>query len=786
MDKPKLRSLLSFLESFSKCFQTLTKADLLPLHSSLPYELLNLYYSQANLKENITSSHYKQYLFPQAPNEPLQQISFFPQAEGFPFISYSPKRTYKAVLQSFPNQADKTKKRITLEIYNHETLIRSLNLDEMHESVLNNSMVGSPLIWSQDENKIAYIAELKSIKRTGFFDSYNPLVDEQLNQAQENYLYEPDYGEKLENITKTSIFIYDHIENTLKQVILPYEKLFVTNPDFPDYEGKTLLFCGFISNPVKFGILHCLNRPAKIYHLLNPKYLTLFPKKTDTNEDISPETVELKDLNVLIESYDTCIKPLISPDRKKVAYFGSPLNAPHLNILALNVYDFEKKKDECLIPIVTENVFLTKKAEEINNSLENFSGIAGFYDTLEKIYWFSGSKKLVFQSISGVENGIFLVDVDSKALTKITPQNKFGIRGNNWTILHKDPFTDVLVASHENMKDAIFPKLAFVSNLQELLNGKTSFNEINSKAQWTILQLNAAATFQNSIEKLFQDKFKEKTLKHGQAEGLFLSLEDYDRFSPEYSEFFPEESKPDVPKTPVLKPLILNLHGGPHGNFAGNAKLRIFMLLRGYNMLLPNFSGSCGYGQKHLENLMTKIGEIDVEEIMGMVKQLIDEKLCDPKKIIIIGGSYGGYLSGTFATHPLYSSYFKAAILLNPVVNIPFMMAISDIPEWSQAVACNKKMDQWDLKSEDIKRMYEMSPISRQCKIPCLLLLGAKDRRVPYRAGLAFRNKALAEGGRVETFVYPESDHALSENPKVEYDVYAKILVFCAKEFEEN
>jgi len=68
--------------------------------------------------------------------------------------------------------------------------------------------------------------------------------------------------------------------------------------------------------------------------------------------------------------------------------------------------------------------------------------------------------------------------------------------------------------------------------------------------------------------------------------------------------------------------------------------------------------------------------------------------------------------------------------------------------------------------------------------IPCLLLLGSKDRRVPYQAGLAFRNKTLMEGGNVETFVY-ESNHSLADDPKMEYDVCLKMLSFIIKIFNE-
>ena len=273
-------------------------------------------------------------------------------------------------------------------------------------------------------------------------------------------------------------------------------------------------------------------------------------------------------------------------------------------------------------------------------------------------------------------------------------------------------------------------------------------------------------------------------MKHGTAEGLFWSLDGYDNTSKEFFDFFPEEKLEVEAKAKELKPLIVQLHGGPHGTIAGHAKLRLFLLLRGYNLLLPNFTGSCGYGQKNIEALMGKIGQIDIEEIMSMIEQLIDARLCDPSRIIVMGGSYGGYLSGLLATSSKYSSFFKAAILLNPVVNIPFVAAISDIPEWASAVSLGE-INKWHLTPDDVKLMYQQSPMAGKCSVPCLLLLGGKDRRIPHQGSLAFRNKAVAEGGNVETFVYPESGHALGDPVSVEYDVYARILGFVGKYMDE-
>lgn len=801
MEKSKLRSILSFTESLSFFSHTLTKADLLPLpNSSLSstYDALSLYYTQTNLKENVTSSHCKQFLLPISSHLPKNSddspilLSQFSLSDAFPYVSHSPMRNFKAVLQSFADLTDKSKKRNTLEIYNKDHLEKSLNLDEFHGSVLNNSMVGSPLVWSQNEEKLLYLAELKPEKKLGFFDNYHSLDDKDLEKAQKCYLYESDYGEKLNNVTRIAIFVYDVVKGILQQMIMPYSTLFPTNPDFADFEGKSLIFCGFLSDPVKLGILHCINRPAKVFFEEIPRFKQVFPRVKAKNEEneqnLEEDRREIKEMCVLIDTYDTCIRPLLSPDRKKLAYFGSPLKPPHLNTLALHIYDMSSKKDECVVPIVQENVFLSRKPEEINKNMESFSGIAGFYDVLDKIYWLSDSKHLVFQSISGFQSGVFLVNSETKELVQLSLNNVSPLNMCKLTILGKDPIKDVIIASFETMKNGGFPECFALRNLAQLLkNGSNApLKEIPQNCEWTKLiktpELKNKSPLERRISEVFAQKFRETSLKAGDCHAVLWDLEDYSRGCEDFHAIFGENS---LQNPSEKKPLVVNVHGGPHGNCCGFSAVRTTMLLRGYKVLLPNFTGSCGFGQKHIENLMKNIGQRDVDEIIALIKQCIEFHGCDAEKIIVIGGSYGGYLSGIIATRPQFSRFFKAAILLNPVVNIPFLLGSSDIPEWGPAVSCGKR-NWWQLQGDELEIMFKQSPVSGDCAIPCLILLGAKDRRVPYQGALAFYKKMLMEGAKnLEVFVYPESDHALAENVQVEADVSVKILGFLAKFLEE-
>jgi len=118
-----------------------------------------------------------------------------------------------------------------------------------------------------------------------------------------------------------------------------------------------------------------------------------------------------------------------------------------------------------------------------------------------------------------------------------------------------------------------------------------------------------------------------------------------------------------------LPPAIVNIHGGPTGqaNAAYNARAQFFAT-RGYAYLEVNYRGSTGYGKPYMAMLRGKWGILDVEDAIGSARYLIDAGLADPKRMVIMGGSAGGYtVLKTLVDHP---GFFKAALCLYGVSNM--------------------------------------------------------------------------------------------------------------------
>ena len=81
-----------------------------------------------------------------------------------------------------------------------------------------------------------------------------------------------------------------------------------------------------------------------------------------------------------------------------------------------------------------------------------------------------------------------------------------------------------------------------------------------------------------------------------------------------------------------------------------------FFANRGYAVLMPNFRGSTGYGKKFLNAGNGEWGRKMQDDITWGVKHLVAEGTADPKRVGILGGSYGGYatLAGVAFTPDVY------------------------------------------------------------------------------------------------------------------------------------
>ena len=177
-------------------------------------------------------------------------------------------------------------------------------------------------------------------------------------------------------------------------------------------------------------------------------------------------------------------------------------------------------------------------------------------------------------------------------------------------------------------------------------------------------------------------------------------------------------------------PLVVVPHGGPwaRDNWGYNSMAQ-FLANRGYAVLNPNFRGSTGYGKKFLDAGNGQWGDKMQDDITWGVKHLIDQGIADPKRVAIMGGSYGGYaaLAGVTFTPDLYA----AAVAIVAPSNLNTLLG-SIPPYWEQIrMMFHKRMGDPNTPEGKVQ-LERQSPLNHVAKIktPLMVVQGANDPRV--------------------------------------------------------
>jgi dipeptidyl aminopeptidase/acylaminoacyl peptidase len=202
-------------------------------------------------------------------------------------------------------------------------------------------------------------------------------------------------------------------------------------------------------------------------------------------------------------------------------------------------------------------------------------------------------------------------------------------------------------------------------------------------------------------------------------------------------------------------PLVVMPHGGPDLRDAiGFDWWAQFMANRGYAVLQPNFRGSSGYGRRFTDAGLHQWGLKMQDDISDGVKKAIADGIADPKRVCIVGASYGGYaaLAGATFTPDLYA----CAVSVAGVANLPAMLLDERTRNGSQSTAVSF----WESRiGDDSTQLDATSPArhAAQVKCPILLMHGDGDTTVAI-AQSETEEAALKAAGKSVRFVRLKGD----------------------------
>jgi len=180
-------------------------------------------------------------------------------------------------------------------------------------------------------------------------------------------------------------------------------------------------------------------------------------------------------------------------------------------------------------------------------------------------------------------------------------------------------------------------------------------------------------------------------------------------------------------------PLLVVPHGGPWGRDSwGFNSWAQFWSNRGYAVLQPNFRASTGYGKKFLDAGNLQWGDKMQDDITWGVKYLVEQGIADPKRVGIIGGSYGGY--ATLAAVTFTPDLYGAAVAYCAPSNLSTLLK-SIPPYWEAGRQLFYKRMGDPNTPEGQAQLNRQSPLNSADKIktPLMVVQGANDPRVNKR-----------------------------------------------------
>jgi dipeptidyl aminopeptidase/acylaminoacyl peptidase len=207
-------------------------------------------------------------------------------------------------------------------------------------------------------------------------------------------------------------------------------------------------------------------------------------------------------------------------------------------------------------------------------------------------------------------------------------------------------------------------------------------------------------------------------------------------------------------------PTIVNVHGGPEAQAtAVFSKQTQYYLHRGYAVYYPNVRGSTGYGKTytHLDDVHKRMDS--VKDLAEAARWLAREGYADEKRIAVMGGSYGGFM--TLAALTNYPELWAAGVDIVGIAN--FVSFLENTGSYRKYLRTAEYGDP----ETDLEFLKEISPLTRADRIvaPLFVIQGANDPRVPRSEAEQIVSAVKSRGGDVEYLLFEDEGHGVAKIP---------------------
>jgi dipeptidyl aminopeptidase/acylaminoacyl peptidase len=205
-------------------------------------------------------------------------------------------------------------------------------------------------------------------------------------------------------------------------------------------------------------------------------------------------------------------------------------------------------------------------------------------------------------------------------------------------------------------------------------------------------------------------------------------------------------------------PLVMEIHGGPHGEYSWSFFHEFQVLAgQGYLVFYVNPRGSCGYGEAFQRACVMDWGGKDYLDLMTSLDQLIERTgYVDTDRLGVGGGSYGGFMTNWIIGH---TDRFRAAVSMRSIADFVSDYRACDIALWND-------QEMGALNWADPRSLWDRSPIRyvESIRTPLLLTHGEMDLRCPIHQAEELFGALRVLRREVELVRFPDETHDLSRS----------------------
>jgi dipeptidyl aminopeptidase/acylaminoacyl peptidase len=222
------------------------------------------------------------------------------------------------------------------------------------------------------------------------------------------------------------------------------------------------------------------------------------------------------------------------------------------------------------------------------------------------------------------------------------------------------------------------------------------------------------------------------------------------------------------------RPVIIDIHGGPEGQsrpgFGG--RYNYFLNEHGVALLLPNVRGSTGYGKTFVKLDNGTNREDAVKDIGALLDWIAKQPSLDASRIMVMGGSYGGYMTLACATH--YSDRIRCAIDIVGISN--FNTFLKNTESYRRDL---RRVEYGDERDAAMQEFFErIAPLNNAARIakPLFVVQGGNDPRVPRSEAEQMVERVAGNGTPVWYLMARDEGHGFRKKENADFQFYATVL----------